>query len=138
MKSENETETKPKNNTNKEKLQKSLSLGNLDCEEEDEILPLSQATVAFEPRPDGRKSADIFVSNEKKLGEKKAEHSVETYEKALQKTESKIDAKNSTSETMIIDSKVDFTSYESFNSKHEKSSTLSTSQKTESSISKNI
>ena len=27
MKSENETETKPKNNTNKEKLQKSLSLG---------------------------------------------------------------------------------------------------------------
>ena len=93
----------------------------MDCEEEDEILPLSQATVAFEPRPDGRKSADIFVSNEKKLGEKKAEHSVETYEKALQKTESKIDAKNTTSETMIIDSKVDFTSYESFNSKHEKS-----------------
>ena len=93
----------------------------MDCEEEDEILPLSQATVAFEPRPDGRKSADIFVSNEKKLGEKKAENSIETYEKALQKTESKIDAKNTTSETMIIDSKVDFTSYESFNSKHEKS-----------------
>ena len=60
-------------------LHKSVSMGQLDCQEEeekDELLPVSQATVAFEARANGRKSADIFVqhsspSEEKILEEQK-------------------------------------------------------------------
>ena len=48
-------------------LHKSVSMGQLDCqieeEERDELLPVSQATVAFEARANGRKSADIFVQH---------------------------------------------------------------------------
>ncbi len=47
-------------------LHKSLSVGQLDVEDkEEEPMPISQATVAFEARANGRKSADIFVHNAK-------------------------------------------------------------------------
>ena len=96
----------------KEKLQKSLSLGNLDCEEDDdEILPISQAAVVFEPRPDGRKSADIFVtsmnnSREKKsstVNVEKAEDFVIQAEKALHESESKVEkSKNTVRDARLI------------------------------------
>lgn len=53
-------------------LHKSLSVGQLDVEEDSEAdnMPISQATVAFESRANGRKSADIFVHNTTKSEEK--------------------------------------------------------------------
>ena len=59
--------------TDHQPLHKSVSMGQLDCEEDEKEvqLPVSQATVAFEQRANGRKSADIFVQNkvEEKISE---------------------------------------------------------------------
>jgi hypothetical protein len=85
---------------NKEKLHKSLSMGNLDCEDEEnlDVLPVSQARVAFETRPNGRKSADIFVvnSNSQNISGDKIENKNNEESKITNNNEDKISKSETT------------------------------------------